>query len=63
MNEKVTKLEVVQGSGEANIRRQPQYFCTRCDGDVFRAYSDGRMTCAGVKCGALMRNIEVGERE
>jgi len=53
----VVKLDVVKGSGEADIRRLPTYYCTLCNNETFRAYADGRVNCANVKCGALMRNL------
>lgn len=36
----------------------PHFFCMKCNGDTFKAYSSGAMHCVG--CGVLMRNIFVG---
>jgi len=35
-----------------------QYFCLRCEAEEFRLYASGTVHCA--KCGALIRNILVG---
>jgi hypothetical protein len=44
----------------ASTRAEPgaQYFCLRCEAEEFRLYASGTINCA--KCGALIRNILVG---
>ena len=38
-----------------------QYFCLRCEADEFRLFAGGTIHCA--KCNALIRNINVSQRE
>jgi DNA-directed RNA polymerase subunit RPC12/RpoP len=37
----------------------PEYRCLNCDGDSFKAYASGRLSC--VLCGARIRNLFVRE--
>ena len=39
----------------------PHYFCLRCDTDHFKLFPAGTVHCA--QCGALMRNLRVGDVE
>ena len=38
-----------------------QYFCLRCEAEEFRIFGTGTIHCA--KCGALIRNISIAQRE
>jgi hypothetical protein len=41
---------------------QPEhYFCLRCDADQFKLFPGGTVNCA--RCGALMSNLTVAEKE
>jgi hypothetical protein len=41
---------------------QPEhYFCLRCDADQFRLFPGGTVNCA--RCGALMYNLAVAEKQ
>lgn len=35
--------------------RGPSYYCLRCDGAEFKAYSSGRLHCT--RCGCRMANL------
>jgi hypothetical protein len=35
------------------------YYCTRCEDDRFRLFTEGEVQCAS--CGAQMRNLGIGE--
>jgi hypothetical protein len=54
------RKEQAQRAG-ASAAPGSQYFCLRCEAEEFRLFAGGTIHCA--KCNALIRNINVSQRE